>query len=269
MKDDPGQPLVDRIVNAVLYEGHILYPYRPSVKNRQRWTFGGLYPRAYCAAQEGSDSPVMQTECLVRGTEQTALSVTVRFLHLQARLVGELDRPRPALPVGKSLDYRVVGSMAVGERLLHTWQEAVEREHTVEGLILGPLTAATRRSRLTCPASERFEEVRGPTGEVVAVLVRQQQAICALVEVAARRVAGGLFNVRVGIENHSSLKEADRDEALMHSLISTHTILRVQGGTFVSLLDPPEACCAHVAACRNVGTWPVLVGEDGQTDTML
>jgi hypothetical protein len=40
-------PLVDQIANAVLYEGYLLYPYRPSVKNRQRWTFGGLYPRPY------------------------------------------------------------------------------------------------------------------------------------------------------------------------------------------------------------------------------
>ena len=40
-----NKALVDQIVDAVLYEGYILYPYRPSVKNRQRWTFGGLYPR--------------------------------------------------------------------------------------------------------------------------------------------------------------------------------------------------------------------------------
>ena len=39
---------VDAIVKAVLYEGYILYPYRASnVKNRQRWTFGGVYPRDY------------------------------------------------------------------------------------------------------------------------------------------------------------------------------------------------------------------------------
>jgi len=40
-----NRTLVDQIADAVLYEGYLLYPYRPSVKNRQRWTFGGLYPR--------------------------------------------------------------------------------------------------------------------------------------------------------------------------------------------------------------------------------
>jgi hypothetical protein len=60
--------LVERIANAVLYEGYILYPYRPSsVKNRQRWTFGGIVPRSYSEAQGGSDAWQMQTECLVQG----------------------------------------------------------------------------------------------------------------------------------------------------------------------------------------------------------
>ena len=36
-----NQTLVDQVAAAVLYEGYILYPYRPSVKNRHRWTFGG------------------------------------------------------------------------------------------------------------------------------------------------------------------------------------------------------------------------------------
>ena len=46
-RHEPG--LVDRIAGALLYEGYLLYPYRPSVKNRHRWTFGGLYPPAYAA----------------------------------------------------------------------------------------------------------------------------------------------------------------------------------------------------------------------------
>ena len=39
------------IANAVLYEGYLLYPYRPSaIKNRQRWTIGVVYPREYSEA---------------------------------------------------------------------------------------------------------------------------------------------------------------------------------------------------------------------------
>src|SRR5215470_5526043 len=90
--------LVDRIVNAVLYEGYILYPYRPSVKNSQRWTFGGLYPEAYCREQRGSDACATQTECLVAGALDTLVEATVRFLHLTARQVGEFDPPLAQWP---------------------------------------------------------------------------------------------------------------------------------------------------------------------------
>ena len=77
---------VDQIAKAVLYEGYMLYPYRPSsVKNRQRWNFGVLYPQAYSDRQDGTDAYRMQTECLVRGTPGTMLEVHVRFLQLRAR----------------------------------------------------------------------------------------------------------------------------------------------------------------------------------------
>ena len=60
---------IDAIANAVLYEGYMLYPYRPSsVKNRQRFNFGVLYPRSYSEAQAGSDAWSKQTECLVEGS---------------------------------------------------------------------------------------------------------------------------------------------------------------------------------------------------------
>ena len=39
---------VHKLADTILYEGYLLYPYRPSsVKNRQRWTFGGLFPPGY------------------------------------------------------------------------------------------------------------------------------------------------------------------------------------------------------------------------------
>ncbi len=80
--------LVEKIANAVLYEGYILYPYRPSaVKNQQRWNFGALCPRSYSEAQGGTEAWTMQTECLVQGNGNATLDVKVRFLHLLTREV--------------------------------------------------------------------------------------------------------------------------------------------------------------------------------------
>src|SRR5580704_17717085 len=78
---------VDKIANAVLYEGYILYPYRASSpKNRQRFTFGRIYPQAYSEAQNGAEPFAMQTECLLRRRcEMPTVQVRVRFLHPMAR----------------------------------------------------------------------------------------------------------------------------------------------------------------------------------------
>ena len=62
---------------------------------------------------------------------------------------------------------------------------------------------------------------------------------------------------------------ASRDAALMRSLVSTHLILGVEDGEFVSLLEPPAELQEFVSQCQNVGAWPVLVGEQGQRDTLL
>ncbi len=94
-----NQELVDKVVQAVLYEGFILYPYRPSVKNHQRWTFGGLYPQSGPLAVAGDEPSVMQTQCLVKGDSRSMISVEVRFLHLIARTVGELQPPLAAWPL--------------------------------------------------------------------------------------------------------------------------------------------------------------------------
>src|SRR6476659_4839252 len=98
---------IEAVVRAVLYEGYILYPYRPSsVKNRQRWTFGGIYPAAYSRGAGGADACAMQTECLVEAGAGTRIDVRVRFLHVQDRVVGALDVPLPDLPAPDVPDYR-------------------------------------------------------------------------------------------------------------------------------------------------------------------
>src|SRR5277367_5168081 len=86
--------LVDGIVKAVLYEGYMLYPYRPSaVKNRQRFNFGVVYPRAYSEAQKGTDACTMQTECLITGSDNTQSVVRIRFLRLITRSIERLLTP--------------------------------------------------------------------------------------------------------------------------------------------------------------------------------
>jgi len=90
-----------------------------------------------------------------------------------------------------------------------------------------------------------------------------------LIEVEAVLVDRDLYKLRVTVSNTSSHDGSTRDEALNHSLLSAHSILGIEGGEFISLLDPPDELRDVAGACKNIGTWPVLVGEDGQRDAML
>src|SRR6476620_11129367 len=92
-----NRDLVDKVVNAVLYEGYILYPYRASSpKNqRERFTFGRVYPVAYSKTQDDVEPSMMQAQVLATVAEGDGISlnVCVRFLQPIRREIGTLASP--------------------------------------------------------------------------------------------------------------------------------------------------------------------------------
>jgi hypothetical protein len=267
-----NQTLIDQIAHAVLYEGYMLYPYRPSVKNRQRWTFGGLYPQAYAEANGESDSSFLQTECLVLGDARSTLAVSVRFLHLMARQVGRFADPIREWPRAAEPPCQIVESLQVGDEVYYTWQEAVEQTIDPGDSTLGSLVEQSRHSDFTLASRHDREPLRNSDGAVVAALVREQRRIDGSLEVSVRVCGEGVFRLTIRVVNVTPFVNAPsraRDDALMHSLVSAHTVLGIRDGEFVSLIDPPEHLRALAAECRNVGSWPVLVGAEEEKDTML
>jgi hypothetical protein len=112
---------------------------------------------------------------------------------------------------------QVVARKADGEYL--AWDEAVERE-------LGPGPFAIRAGQ---EGPRSWEELGGSVDVVI---------------------EGPRLTVT--IRNTTPWPGGTREEALRHTMCSTHTVLR--GGRFVSATE--------ALGCVNVGTWPVLVGED-------
>lgn len=75
---------IRRIANAILYEGYMLYPYRPSAFKNQRpgWSFGTLLPPAYAERNPG-DSAFMEGQMLMSGAQGANLNTDIRFLQLR------------------------------------------------------------------------------------------------------------------------------------------------------------------------------------------
>ena len=124
------------------------------------------------------------------------------------------------------------------------------------------------------PGSRALEPIRGEEGKIVAVLVRRQDAVRGAVEVVATPIDDVVFKITARISNRTAVppNELEHQSAIiMRTFTSTHTILQADGGEWLSLTDPPPAYAEATAACKNIGTWPVLVGDEskGERDAML
>jgi hydrogenase maturation protease len=270
------QQLVDTVVNAVLYEGYILYPYRASAKkNRQRFTFGRVYPEAYSRAQQGAEPCSMQTECLAEGFSSAALEITVRFLHPILRDVGELSVPTREMPAADNPDFfHVVPELVVDGAHHASWQEAVERAVTMPALTVEDLLRESREVPFSFPAARTLEPIRDRAGLVAGVIIREQDAVAGTVELSAEPVDAAVTKISVRVVNQTPVPRGgfdDNDELVMRTFASTHTILHIRDGAFLSMIDPPEAYAPAAALCRNLGTWPILVGDEAkqERDTLI
>lgn len=211
---------VDAVAQSVLYEGYMLYPYsRSALKNQQRWTFGGVYPRCYCETSGCGEAWLMQTQCLVRGDVDSSLNVTVRFL----QVVG-LDGREDALERTYSLETALSAPASSVDLAIHqgqdvqrrTWRDLVgqiraETEAVEDGL--WRLTVRITNTTQCAPAawSEALHHafvsthtiLRVGGGELVSLLEPPQE----LASAAATCANIGTWPVLVGLpgERHTML----------------------------------------------------------------
>lgn len=253
--------VAEQIADAVLYEGYVLYPYRASSpKNRVRWQIGLVAPQRFAEAV-GSDPWFTQTECLAEIGPGAVLHVRVRCLHIQQRSI-EAAQSGPD-------DWRAVDRLILDGRPLVPWDEAVASEFSVEL----PVTGAAGEFRWTwrLDAADASEMVHDVRGAVAARIVRRRQPVVAAVRVATEP-CGSLQKMRIRVENVTPCTAdllAQRDVAVRQSLASTHAILAIENGAFVSLMDPPAAISSLAATCVNTNTFPVLVGDAASRQVML
>src|SRR5262249_49097360 len=144
------------------------------------------------------------------------------------RVVGELTPPLAEWPDGREPPYRPVESLRSEDQVFHSWQEAEERTIDLADLALGDLLGGPRRKTFGFPGRRWLEPLRGRGETVMGVLVREQKPVEGVVEAEAADVGGGLFKVTLRVANHTPLADAgraSRDDALLRSLVSTHTLL--------------------------------------------
>ncbi len=264
----------DAIARAVLYEGYALYPYRPSsLKNQQRFPFGGLYPEAWSAARRGAEPWRAGAQVLLRAGEATSVRGVVRFLQLRDT-GGVQQAVEREVPLPRLCPLELLGA---------PWRCAFsfEASAVAESGAPTPFTSSVAPQARSREAAATFEAASSGLELVAAPRLRAYGATLGVnggvglrgeVELSASVVDGQTVRLSATVRNLTPMSEVDewhRARALLRCLCSLHVGLLVEDGEFLSAAEPPPALEDAARACRSEGLWPVLVGREGRGEELL
>lgn len=240
---DPALDGARAIADAVLYEGYVLFPYRASaLKNRYRWQWGVLVPAAQ-AEHGGAEATSATCEVPLRSPDDAVVRVTARFLHLRRRQVHDAD----GTPVHRLDD---------GGTLHVSWDEGLEHEVVTPPLRVADLRARAHVVSVELPGAVSTDDL--PDGGRIE---RTTVPVTAELTVRAIPTGGEVVRVQAIVRNGTdwSRPRAPRDEVLLRSMVGTHLLLSTDGGSFGSVIDPPDWAAEAASGCRSRGVFPVLV----------
>ena len=164
--------------------------------------------------------------------------------------------------------YEIVPELKVDGQIYQTWQEATEHEVEIVDVSASEITGERVLSSTTIPAKTWKPCATPKAGPPACSFADRKKSFAH--SPRATRIDEGLWKLTVAVENQTNCDaNTTRNKALPHSLVAAHTVLTVRDGQFVSMLDPPADLADSCQACHNEGTWPVLLGSEGERDWVL
>jgi hypothetical protein len=229
------------VANAVLYEGYLLYPYTAAArKNQYRWQFGVVAPRD--SAESYGEKWSLTAHALIETPQTPRCEAVVRFLHAVERVVERYTDDGTFLSVPE---------MTVDGVDYVSWDEAEEVE-----------VGCTASTAIQVAEAATSDAIRDAAGRLRGRVTRRRRGLAGRVEMSVRPAGDGLHVLSLRIENHSHSDAGSRQDALRSAFLSTHALLVVEDGAFVSLIDPPAHVARAVAALPPHDLWPVLIADD-------
>ncbi|HEY1646706.1 MAG TPA: hypothetical protein VGF96_01895 [Terracidiphilus sp.] len=227
---------VESVADAILFEGYILYPYRPSsLKNRQRWNFGTLYPQAFAEAQSPVERSQFHAEVLFEASPQTTVHARVRFLQLTAPCQDHNEG----------------------------WEEGFPRCRTLDAVHLDELVRGVEADFDLSQFSDEERAAAPHCGERPCHGRLSLHATC---------LRDGVYKLAATFANLSpaeALPSFSRRTVQDAAFTSAHLMLGLEHGGFISLLEPPAKLEAAIKDCKQDGVFPVLAGEPEDRTRML
>jgi len=255
---------LDSLIHALMYEGYLLYPYRPSTKNTKRGTFGVLFPPAYCDAQQGAERSSTTIEFIMKGDPNSIVTGTVHFLRVTNRTTEVIDDTGA---------FVAVEAPQTSSQEFQSWQECEAQTIALPGMAVHSFLNKACRQVLNSPGWQMTEPAAEQQSSATRVL-RTRSPLVAEVTARAMGLDDQHFRISMTIANRTSIDEElaarmTRDAAAAHSMAAVHALVHVEGGEWISSIDPPAHLANAVQLCSRDGWWPVLVGNEGERQTML
>jgi hypothetical protein len=82
----------------------------------------------------------------------------------------------------------------------------------------------------------------------------------------AAALCEGAMKLSITVTNASPARD---DGASGPAMLSTHVLVAVANGGFVSLQDPPKPLASLAKTCLQDGLWPILIGDRGRRDLLI
>src|SRR5262249_51635599 len=147
---------------------------RPAIKNRLRWTFGGLYPRAWSEASTGRDRWRACAVVPLESGSDATIEVQVRFLHV-------IDR---TLFASRSGRFNAVTSLEIDGVPYYHAQECCERRID---FVCSPASLAERPEthHFTFGVSDTEQLLCDSAGAAAGKYLWRQSEVLGSIEIAA------------------------------------------------------------------------------------
>jgi hypothetical protein len=231
------------LADAIMMEGYALYPYRATApKNRYRWTFGVLAPRAWSEAG-GCEPWWLEVQLLVAGTP-TRVHAELRGFQIDRRDLED-DEGRP------------VGELVLDGELVLAWDDGIARTIAFE--------IPSGHGEVPFELAGAFASEARDGGRIV----RERPAVRGRIAITRERLtaADPVERITLRVENLTPWHdlEAPRTRAILASLASTHLLVAVEGGELLSPIDPPQ----WAPPCTNVRCFAALAGPPGSHDVII
>jgi hypothetical protein len=245
------------IADALLLEGYAFHPHRAaSIEHRQRWSFGIVAPKS-CSARLSEPSR-RGVECYFVAPSSGVLHGRLRFLQVTRHRVAQLQGG----------DFRPVRELTLEGKKHVAWEEGTLIEHDLE---LSLRTPCSKLFEIAIPAYHHVEWLRRADGNMAGRVERKSLPLLVNVRAHTELVepSRSLWRLSLEVENGSKAwPTAQRRDALLSSLVSTHFLLHLDSGEFLSASEQRAGLAPPKTADDSV-LFPILVGRSGTSETLI